>query len=150
MSSTRSKLGVTARQWFFFFLAVAPLTVIALGLWWRRGALWGLVLVGAIVAVGVHDLLQRRHSLLRIYPVLGHGRFLAERIRPEIQQYFVESDTNGRPFNREVRSVDLPASQTRERCAAVRHPAAGVHARLRVPVAQPRTRADPRPRNRAW
>ncbi len=105
MGSTRSKLGVTARQWFFLFLAVAPLAVIALGLWWRRSALWGLMLVGAIVAVGVHDLLQRRHSLLRIYPVLGHGRFLAERIRPEIQQYFVESDTNGRPFNREVRSA---------------------------------------------
>lgn len=105
MSATRSKLGITARQWFFLFTVVAPLAVLALGLWWWRSALWGLVVVVAIIAVGTHDLLQRRRSLLRIYPVLGHGRFLAERIRPEIQQYFVESDTNGTPFTREIRSA---------------------------------------------
>jgi glutamate synthase domain-containing protein 2 len=62
-------------------------------------------LAGAAVAVGVYDLLQSRHSLLRNYPILGHGRYLLEGIRPEIQQYFIESNTDGRPFDRDTRSA---------------------------------------------
>ena len=51
------------------------------------------------------DLTQRRHSVLRNYPVLGHARFLLERIRPELQQYFVERNFDGRPFDRDIRSI---------------------------------------------
>jgi glutamate synthase domain-containing protein 2 len=50
-------------------------------------------------------MLQTRHSLLRVYPVIGHGRYFMEFIRPEIQQYFVESNTDGMPFSRELRSL---------------------------------------------
>ncbi|MGZ4744926.1 MAG: FMN-binding glutamate synthase family protein, partial [Oryzihumus sp.] len=53
--------------------------------WWVLLA----VLVG-LLALGVYDVLQRRHAILRNYPVLGHMRFLLEGIRPEIQQYFIE------------------------------------------------------------
>ena len=59
----------------------------------------------AVAALGVRDLLQRRHSILRIYPVLGHARWAAEAIRPEIQQYFIESNTDGRPFDRDARTM---------------------------------------------
>jgi glutamate synthase domain-containing protein 2 len=59
----------------------------------------------AVLALAVFDLVQRRHSILRNYPVAGHLRFLLERIRPEIQQYFIERNTDGRPFDRDVRSV---------------------------------------------
>lgn len=69
------------------------------------GVLWALLIVGPLIGVGVHDLTQREHTLLRIYPVIGHGRYLLEEIRPEIQQYFVESNIDGRPFPREFRSV---------------------------------------------
>lgn len=68
--------------------------------WWY--AALPLTLVGAL---GAWDLLQRRHSVLRNYPVLGHARFLLERIRPELQQYFVERNYDGRPFDRDVRSI---------------------------------------------
>ena len=61
--------------------------------------------VVALIILGVRDLTQRRHSVLRNFPVLGHGRYLLELIRPEINQYFIESDTDGTPFNREQRSV---------------------------------------------
>ena len=57
------------------------------------------------MAIGLHDNFQTRHTVLRAYPILGHGRFLAERIRPEIQQYFVETNTNGTPFSRETREI---------------------------------------------
>jgi glutamate synthase domain-containing protein 2 len=63
------------------------------------------LLVAAVAALGTWDLLQPRHSVLRAYPVLGHARFLAELIRPEIYQYFVESNTDGAPFDRETRDA---------------------------------------------
>lgn len=65
-----------------------------------------LVLVfGALVAVGVYDLRQRRHAILRNYPVIGHIRFMLEYVRPEVRQYFIESDSEAAPFSRAQRSL---------------------------------------------
>ena len=58
-----------------------------------------------IAAVGIHDLLQSRHAILRNYPIIGHFRFMFESIRPEIRQYFIESDTERVPFSREQRAI---------------------------------------------
>lgn len=69
--------------------------------WWCLAAV-PLVLLGLL---GAADLVQRRHSVLRNYPVLGHARFLLERIRPELQQYFIERNYDGRPFDRDVRTI---------------------------------------------
>ena len=76
-------------------------------------ALWGggwlaalVVLVCAcVVALGIRDLRQRQHAILRNYPVIGHLRFLLEYIRPEIRQYFIESDREATPFSRAQRSL---------------------------------------------
>jgi glutamate synthase domain-containing protein 2 len=66
---------------------------------------WALLLVLALLlAVGIHDLVQKKHSILRNYPVLGHLRFLLESIRPELQQYFIERNFDGRPYDRDTRS----------------------------------------------
>jgi len=62
------------------------------------------VLFGSLVVLGIHDLVQRRHSILRNYPILGHARFLLESIRPEMQQYFIERNYDGRPFDRDTRT----------------------------------------------
>ena len=59
----------------------------------------------AVAALAVWDLVQRRHSVLRNYPVIGHLRFLLEALRPELQQYFVERNVDGRPFDRDVRGI---------------------------------------------
>src|SRR5215468_12577224 len=56
-------------------------------------------------AIGLWDMLQTRHSLRRNYPILANIRFGLEMIRPEIRQYFLESDTDGTPFNRSKRAV---------------------------------------------
>ncbi len=58
-----------------------------------------------IVLIGLRDALQTRHTILRNFPILGHFRYLLEMVRPEIQQYFIESNSDGRPFNREDRSL---------------------------------------------
>jgi glutamate synthase domain-containing protein 2 len=90
---------------YFYLTSAALLAGIALATWWHPAVLWSLVVVGPLIAVGVHDVTQRRHALLRNYPVIGHGRYLMEAFRPEIQQYFVESNLDGRPFDREQRSL---------------------------------------------
>ncbi|MCH2134566.1 MAG: FMN-binding glutamate synthase family protein [Phycisphaerales bacterium] len=67
--------------------------------------LWGLIPSAALGGVAIWDRLQPHHSILRNYPLLGHLRFMAESIRPEIMQYFVEQDEQGRPYNRTQRSA---------------------------------------------
>ncbi|MEV0440354.1 FMN-binding glutamate synthase family protein [Streptomyces spectabilis] len=68
--------------------------------WWVVSATFA-----ALTGRGLYDVCQRRHAILRSYPLLGHLRFAMERIRPEIRQYFVESSLDGRPFSRDVRSL---------------------------------------------
>jgi len=89
----------------FFGSAIAVPIAIGLGSVWWPPILWAFVLVGPIIVLGLHDVLQLRHALLRVYPVIGHGRYLLEAFRPEIQQYFVESNIDGAPFSREFRSL---------------------------------------------
>lgn len=69
---------------------------------------WGLLLMIVTVPiflVGITDMLQTRHTIRRNFPVLGHFRYIFESIRPEINQYFIESNTDGTPFSREERSL---------------------------------------------
>ena len=66
---------------------------------------WLAVVSGALVVVGLVDLLQTRQALRRNYPVLAHFRYFFESIRPEIRQYFLEDDTVAAPFSRNQRSI---------------------------------------------
>ncbi len=71
-----------------------------------------LLLLGAPLAffagfalLGLRDLLQTKHSILRNYPIAAHLRFLLENIRPEMRQYFFEADKDGTPFPRDKRAI---------------------------------------------
>jgi glutamate synthase domain-containing protein 2 len=66
---------------------------------------WLAVPSGALTLVGIIDLRQTRQSLRRNYPILAHFRYFLESIRPEIRQYFLEDDTDARPFSRNQRSI---------------------------------------------
>jgi glutamate synthase domain-containing protein 2 len=68
-------------------------------------AVWGFVVLVPIVARGYLDMFQRRQAIRRNFPLLGNFRYLFELIRPEINQYFVESNTDGTPFSRDIRSL---------------------------------------------
>jgi glutamate synthase domain-containing protein 2 len=93
---------------FFVLVAIAGLLV-ALGLAALAGggvvSILGAILLGLLLCLAIHDLLQRRHSILRNYPIAGHLRFLFEAIRPEMQQYFIERNYDGRPYDRDTRNV---------------------------------------------
>ena len=84
--------------------------VLALSVWFalRDGRdAWTIaaVLSGALVVLGTWDLLQKRSTLRRNYPILAHLRYGLESIGPEIRQYFIERDTERAPFSREQRAL---------------------------------------------
>ncbi len=64
-----------------------------------------LVLFVMLSVIGTADLLQTKHAILRNYPLLAHIRFILEEIRPEIRQYFLESEKDGTPFSRDKRAI---------------------------------------------
>lgn len=89
------------------FLLISALLLAGLYLWsliWP-GALAFYALVIPLVILGLVDMLQKKKAVIRNFPVIGHLRYLMEAIRPELQQYFVESNLDGRPINRETRSI---------------------------------------------
>lgn len=84
-------------------LGLMALTLVGSLLW--RNALWLFVIWLPVLAVGLHDAKQAKHSLRRNFPFVGRGRWLMEFVRPFVRQYFFESETNGAPINRMFRSV---------------------------------------------
>lgn len=70
--------------------------------WWVVLAVLGVIVV-ALLAVAVHDVVQRRHAILRNYPVIGHLRFVLEAFGPELRQYIVTNNDDERPFSRDER-----------------------------------------------
>ena len=92
------------RRDFWLFMFAAAALIAGLGQIWP-GAAWAWAAWAPTAGIGLWDSLQRRHALRRNYPVLAHGRYLMEFIRPEIGQYFIESNRDGVPFNREQRAI---------------------------------------------
>ena len=73
----------------------------AVSQWW----LIVFVMVVLLVVMGIYDMAQTKHSIMRNYPVVGRLRYWMEDIRPKMYQYFIESDIDGRPINRIDRST---------------------------------------------
>ena len=92
------------RKEFIVVSAFILLATLALGAVWPY-TLLSLLVTGPMILIGVRDMTQTSRSIRRNFPVLGHMRYLLERIRPEIQQYFIETNQNGVPFSRKHRSV---------------------------------------------
>nr|WP_206313575.1 FMN-binding glutamate synthase family protein [Streptomyces coryli] len=84
-----------------FVAVVSTALAVLVSVWWWLPA--GVFL--ALTGLGLWDLVQRTHSVLRNYPVVGHLRFLLEQIRPELQQYFIERNYDGRPYDRDTRDI---------------------------------------------
>jgi len=80
------------------------LVIFGLSLIWQI-ALWSLVVILPLIAIGLVDIFQKKHTIRRNFPLIGNFRYMLEKIRPEIMQYFVETDTQGRPINRLFRSL---------------------------------------------
>jgi glutamate synthase domain-containing protein 2 len=92
------------RKLFWIASTLVFFTIIGLSSIWPK-AILALIVAGPLFVLGVIDVFQTRQSIRRNFPIIGHGRYLMELIRPEINQYFVESNRDGVPFDRERRSI---------------------------------------------
>ncbi len=93
---------------------------------WSAWYLMPFAVFAALSLLGLRDVRQNAHSVLRNYPVLGHVRFLLESIRPEIRQYLLEDDHDEEPFSRDAALAGLPARQGSGGRAPLRHQEAGL------------------------
>jgi glutamate synthase domain-containing protein 2 len=95
---------------FIVLTICAVITILLLGLAIGDHKIINLVVIpilifGGLTVLGIHDLVQKDHAVLRNYPISAHLRFLLEEIRPEMRQYFFESEKDGMPFSRDTRAV---------------------------------------------
>ena len=89
----------------FVVSSVMIIALILVWAWFWIDALFALILVVPFIYMGFVDMAQERQAIRRNFPLLGRLRYVFEDMRPKIQQYFVESDTDGAPINRNERSV---------------------------------------------
>ncbi len=85
--------------------SIAAVILLATLSYFFHRAAWGFVVLIPILIVGINDMTQIRQTIRRNYPLVGRMRYWAEWMRPKVYQYFIESDTDGTPFNRLNRSV---------------------------------------------
>lgn len=92
------------RKIFIVVSILVLVVIVGISFLWKP-ILWSLILIGPFVLLGFADVFQNKHAVKKNFPVIGHLRYLLEAVRPEIMQYFVETDTEGRPINRLFRSL---------------------------------------------
>ncbi|HCX23696.1 MAG: FMN-binding glutamate synthase family protein [Flammeovirgaceae bacterium] len=92
------------RHTFYILTPIILITVGVLGYyfpgWW-----WSYTVLGPLALIGFYNRVQSNHTILRNFPLLGYFRYFFESISPEIQQYFIERTTDGKPFSRNHRAL---------------------------------------------
>jgi glutamate synthase domain-containing protein 2 len=89
----------------FYLISIISVALILVWAYFWIDVLLLFIIVGPLIFIGIQDILQDKQSIRKNFPVLGRLRYVFEDLRPKIQQYFVESDTDGAPINRNERSV---------------------------------------------
>lgn len=92
------------RQKFIPIVILVTILTLTLNYFFSKSILLWIILL-PMIGMGLYDYFQKRHAIRRNFPLIGRMRYLFESLRPEIQQYFVETDTEGRPINRLDRNV---------------------------------------------
>ncbi|QZK89882.1 FMN-binding glutamate synthase family protein [Flavobacterium sp. CHNK8] len=92
------------RTKFFLFGFLSLIVSVIINIYFQKAYFLSFILFLTLI-VGVYNSVQTKHTILRNFPVLGYFRYLFESIAPEIQQYFIERNTDGKPFSRNERSL---------------------------------------------
>lgn len=92
------------RKQFLLFGAIIVVLSWIIG-YFTNSSYWVPVILTIIYAIGIQNMLQKKHAILSNFPVLGYFRYFFEMISPEMQQYFIERETDGKPFPRNERSA---------------------------------------------
>lgn len=99
------------RSTFLITSALTLMLIISLSLFWQP-VLWLLLPAVPLILMGLYDLLQKRHTIRRNFPLIGRMRWVMEKLRPFIRQYFIESDTDGVPISRMFRDIVYQRAKT--------------------------------------
>lgn len=91
-------------KFFKNFIVLGSVVIVVLSIL-EPSFLWLALLFIVIVLIGLYDLKQKKHALWRNFPIIGRIRWFLEELRPPIRQYFIESDIDGVPINRQQRTV---------------------------------------------
>ncbi len=93
------------RRLFILFFIIIIIAIVSAGFLITAGFYWLLLIVVPLFIVGLIDIIQKKQAIRRNFPIVGRSRYIAEWLRPKLYQYFVESDTDGRPFSRIKRNI---------------------------------------------
>ena len=93
------------RTIFILFSITSFLLISILGYFFHWAFYFLLVVAIPIFLIGVYDIFQKKHAILKNFPLVGRSRYILEWFRPKIYQYFIEPDYDGRPFSRINRSL---------------------------------------------
>lgn len=96
--------NISVREIFALSFTILYAIIAVVG-FYKLQVLWALVFLVPLHIIYWLNTRQTRHSILRNYPLVGYLRYFFESIRPELRQYFFESDLDGKPFNRRQRSI---------------------------------------------
>ncbi len=115
---SRNQQQVSARG--MIILAITLINIIVLRSAYISGgnSYWVLLITLPLLFIALYNVRQRKHALLRNYPLIGYARYWLEAIRPEMRQYFFESDLDGKPFNRRQRSIVYQRSKNQKQTVA--------------------------------
>ena len=101
----KNQKNFSARGVIIFFLVLINAIIFRFAYTGHPNLYWWLLVTMPLLLVGISDVNQKKHAIIRNFPLIGHLRYFFEFIRPEIRQYFFESDLDGKPFNRRQRSI---------------------------------------------
>jgi glutamate synthase domain-containing protein 2 len=101
----KNQKNFSARGFIIFFLVLVNAIILRYAYTGYPNLYWWLLVTMPLLLVAIFDANQKKHAIIRNFPVIGHLRYFFEFIRPEIRQYFFESDLDGKPFNRRQRSI---------------------------------------------
>ncbi len=99
------KNSIPASRIIIACLILINVIVIKAGFTGKVNVYWFLLITLPLLLIAIVNVRQKKHAILRNFPVIGYLRYFFESVRPEIRQYFFESDMDGKPFNRRQRSI---------------------------------------------
>ncbi len=93
------------RKQFVIFSTLLLVVTLALSIFLNKNWIVFFAIILALTIMGYQDMIQKKHAIRRIYPLFGRLRYVLEELRPKMYQYFIESDTDGKPISRVDRST---------------------------------------------
>jgi glutamate synthase domain-containing protein 2 len=93
------------RKEFVVFSSLLLIAALALSIFLNKNWSVFFFIILVFTIMGYQDMYQKKHAIRRIYPLFGRLRYVLEELRPKMYQYFIESDTDGKPINRVDRST---------------------------------------------